>query len=222
MPHTAYARVIAIAPLVALVAALVFAAFPANDGADAHEEGIEVNSTDDRPDAQAGNGICEDGSGFCTLRAAVMEANARPGPDDIHAPPGTYMLSFAGAGEDESLTGDLDLADALTIIGAGHDKTIIDGAGLDRVLHHTVYAGALPAPLVVVSGVTLRNGGGDQSAGGTVYNAGRLELTKVHITDSSAEFSGGGIMNEGILNIAGSTMGPGNSSLFGGAIFNFG
>ena len=207
------------APLVAFVITLLFVSFPPSDGADA-QDGIAVDSTDDRPDTQPGNGICDDGSGFCTLRAAVMEANALPGPDEIHVPAGTYVLSFAGAGEDASLTGDLDLTDAVTIIGAGSDTTIIDGAGLDRMLHHPVFGGA--APLAVVSGVTLRNGGGDLSAGGAVYNAGRLELHDVAIADSTADFSGGGIMNEGNLSISGGTIGPGNDSLFGGGIFNFG
>ncbi|MGH6962762.1 MAG: hypothetical protein ACREE7_19975, partial [Dongiaceae bacterium] len=142
--------------------------------------------------------------------------------DEVHVPAGTYLLSFAGAGEDASLTGDLDFTDAVTITGAGPDKTIIDGRGLDRVLHHTVYPGAVPAPIVVVSGLTLRNGGGDLSGGGAVYNVGRLELHDVAITESAADFFGGGIMNEGTLSIGASTLGPGNGALFGGAVFNFG
>jgi hypothetical protein len=35
----------------------------------------------DRVDAAPGNGICADSNGVCTLRAAVMEANAHAGPD---------------------------------------------------------------------------------------------------------------------------------------------
>jgi len=49
-----------------------------------------VNSTGDGSDASAsvGNGICDDGSGGCTLRAAIQETNALPnlfgGPDQIY------------------------------------------------------------------------------------------------------------------------------------------
>lgn len=41
-----------------------------------------VNSTADTPDAQL-DGICDDGTGHCTLRAAIQEANFNPGPDQI-------------------------------------------------------------------------------------------------------------------------------------------
>src|SRR5215216_5173820 len=42
-----------------------------------------VNSTDDGADILLGDGICEDEGGNCTLRAAIGEANAFPGPDMI-------------------------------------------------------------------------------------------------------------------------------------------
>lgn len=34
-----------------------------------------INSTGDGPDSQQGDGVCDDGTGHCTLRAALMEAN---------------------------------------------------------------------------------------------------------------------------------------------------
>jgi CSLREA domain-containing protein len=37
---------------------------------------IVVDSLDDLPDAQAGDGVCADDLGRCTLRAAITEANA--------------------------------------------------------------------------------------------------------------------------------------------------
>jgi CSLREA domain-containing protein len=42
-----------------------------------------VNSTGDASDANWGDGICDDGTGDCTLRAAIEEANAHPGYDKI-------------------------------------------------------------------------------------------------------------------------------------------
>src|SRR5574339_751272 len=43
-----------------------------------------VNSTSDGEDASQGNGVCETSTpGECTLRAAIMEANASPGTDTI-------------------------------------------------------------------------------------------------------------------------------------------
>jgi hypothetical protein len=46
---------------------------------------IVVNNTGDLPDLDPGDGICDvNGSGVCTFRAALEEANARPGIDYIH------------------------------------------------------------------------------------------------------------------------------------------
>ena len=46
-----------------------------------------VTSTGDAPDASTTDGVCADGSGACTLRAAIQQANANAnagGPDRIH------------------------------------------------------------------------------------------------------------------------------------------
>ena len=42
-----------------------------------------VNSTADAVDARPGDGACATLAGQCTLRAAIQEANARPGADSI-------------------------------------------------------------------------------------------------------------------------------------------
>ena len=56
-----------------------------------------VTLTFDATDSAPGDGICAIsaalGSG-CTLRAAIQEANARPGPDTIQLPPGLYQLTI--------------------------------------------------------------------------------------------------------------------------------
>ena len=53
-----------------------------------------VDSTNDAGDANPSDWVCDDGTGKCTLRAAIMEANALPGPDTIDVPSGTYTLSI--------------------------------------------------------------------------------------------------------------------------------
>ncbi|MEL6984386.1 MAG: hypothetical protein AAFO29_18305, partial [Actinomycetota bacterium] len=50
-----------------------------------------VNATGDGSDANPGDGRCRTGSGNCTLRAAVDESNANPGPD-------TITFGIAGSG----------------------------------------------------------------------------------------------------------------------------
>lgn len=52
---------------------------------------FEVDSTLDATDDNIGNGLCDDGAGNCTLRAAIQEANATPAAD-------TITFAIAGAG----------------------------------------------------------------------------------------------------------------------------
>src|SRR5947207_2144871 len=74
----------------------------------ADAKSFAVNSTSDAVDANPGNGVCETtaGNGVCTLRAAIQEANATPGSNDIIVPAGTYALTKTGAAEDAAAAGD--------------------------------------------------------------------------------------------------------------------
>src|SRR5688572_7311465 len=69
-----------------------------------------VNSLLDTVDANPGDGVAQDAAGQTTLRAAIMEANARAGDDSIVLGAGVYALSLAGANEDAAARGDLDVA----------------------------------------------------------------------------------------------------------------
>src|SRR5262249_36551513 len=75
-----------------------------------------------------------DAAGHISLRSAIMAADARGGNNTIRLPSGTYLLTIAGANEDASATGDLDVTGNLTIKGAGAGNTVIDGNNLDRVI----------------------------------------------------------------------------------------
>ena len=61
-------------------------------GNPAHAATFNVSTTTDAVDTNPGNGICADAAGNCTLRAAIMEANASAGNDTITLPAGTYHL----------------------------------------------------------------------------------------------------------------------------------
>lgn len=180
--------------LLALLAAIVsLAAFPLAAAA------ITVNSTADSLTA---------GDGNCTLREAIVNANANSdttggdcaagsGADTVDLPAGTYTLTLAGADEDASLTGDLDVSGDLTLTGAGAATTAIDANALDRVLH--VHSGT-----VTISDVTIRNGltpsgadgldctynycfefAGDGEPGGGIYNQATLNLNRVAVTGNA-------------------------------------
>src|SRR5271157_5577787 len=98
----------------------------------AHAAVFTVNDTTDAVDVNPGDGICATAAGTCSLRAAVQETNALPGPDTIVVPAGTYALTIPGVDEEAAATGDLDVTDVLVIQGAGA-TTIVDGGGLYRL-----------------------------------------------------------------------------------------
>ena len=87
-----------------------------------------VGSTQDAVDASPGDGICATGASACTLRAAVMEANALPGQDTITVPAGVHALAIAPGGGTEA-DGDLEITSPLVVQGAGFGSTFIDGSG---------------------------------------------------------------------------------------------
>jgi len=160
-----------------------------------------VDSSLDVTDINPGDGACDDGSGNCTLRAAIQESNALPGPDAINIPLGTYTLSIAGTHEDAAATGDLDITDDLTITGASQETAIIDGSGIDRVVH------VLWENTVEVAGVTIRNGQGGNDRGGGIFNNGTMTLTNSTVCDNAVNIAdGGGISNYGTLTLTNSTV----------------
>ena len=157
--------------------------------------------------ADTADGTCD---GDCSLREAIIAANAAGGPDDITLPAGTYTLSIAGAGEDAAATGDLDITDDLTLAGAGAATTTVDAAGLDRVFDVMGPITVEIRQITVTGGVTdpdtSRNGGGIQNSDAT------LTVEDVVITgNATGNFngaSGGGLVNvdSGVVTINSSTI----------------
>ena len=174
-----------------------------------------VNSTKDAVDAAPGNGICDDGAGNCTLRAAIMEANLLPGTDSITLPEGTYTLSIAGRSEDAAAQGDLDITDDLTIRGDGKSVTIVDVNQLDRVMD-------IHGSSVLINGLTVQNGDA-QSGGGGILNEGTLILINSTVRLCTSSNGAGGIYNKesSTLTLNNSTLSNNNANS-GGAIRNDG
>jgi CSLREA domain-containing protein len=87
---------------------------------------FNVTTTEDLPDINPGDGVCatdNSGEASCSLRAAVMEANAKQGVDAINLPNGRYLLTrekpngVEGDATPEDAWGDLDITDSVAIIG---------------------------------------------------------------------------------------------------------
>jgi hypothetical protein len=182
-------------------------------------EPFVVNWLLDEPDANTADGVCLSiPSAKCTLRAAVQQTNASPGPDSIVLGVGAYLLLRAGS-DDTSLNGDLDILGDLTITGAGNAQTriLMDGSLQEGVLH--VLAGAvLHLAGVQVEGGRIFSEGG----GGGIFNQGHLSLVETVIYHNSAisYTNGGGIANSGVLTITRSLIMSNSAGFFGGGIYN--
>src|SRR4051794_18005349 len=136
--------------------------------------------------ADTNDGICD---ADCSLREAVVAANASPGPDDISVPVGHYTLTIPGSAEQAAATGDLDLAtDNVTITGAGAASTVIDAGG-DTGIADRVFDVVTPTITATISNVTI-TGGRSPSDGGGVNSDGSAILD--HDVISGNKTAGGG------------------------------
>jgi CSLREA domain-containing protein len=155
----------------------------------------------------------------CSLREAVAAANADDplgGADVVVVPPGIYVLTRTGAGEDAGATGDLDLNDQMILVGAGAGHTVIDGHGFDRVLDARA-----PAEIY---GVTIRNGRVDGDGGGLLvrFNPAPqpvlLRRSVVSGNQAQAGADGGGIAAFGPLEVRDSALLENHAEGDGGGI----
>ncbi len=181
-----------------------------------------VGTFPDSADLVPGDLSCDAGGGDCTLRAAIQEANARAGQDEIRLGPGVYTLGVPGMGEDTALTGDLDItAGNLTIIGAGAGQTIIDGGGVDRVFD-------IHAETVELRDLTIRNGRVTtadvlEGSGGGIRNRGGTLTIRNCVIEANEAHVGGGVGNVGPgFVIIGSQVNDNVAAARGGGIHNQG
>jgi len=126
------------------------------------------------------------------------------------ANPGDTIIIAAGTYKEN-----VHINKSLTIIGAGEDKTVVDGNHASSVF--TIG----PNIDVTLSGMTIRNGNPSPSiyqAGGGIYNLGTLNVEDCTISGNTATY-GGGIRNDGILTMNGGSI-TGNTARDAGGIYN--
>ncbi len=162
-----------------------------------------VNTTNDTQDATPGNGICADGAGECSLRAAISEANANPPADTITVPAGTYTQSLVAANEDVNAGGDYDIIGDLVINGAGSGTTFVQAAAAAGTATERVFN--IRSGTVTLNGMTIRNGRftGTMSTatrGAGIENLGSLTLTNSIVRDNQLNSTSGNPIAAGINN----------------------
>ncbi len=159
-----------------------------------------VTTTSDTTDADPGNGRCADSAGRCSLRAAVMEADALTGTTTIAlARRATYPLTLTGSGTDTAASGDLDITRDVTIAGnlvvnqtrtysnsaaraGGNIETVAGTVDVDGGLLWTGAAGPMPG-----------NGGAIHTSG-----AGDVEVRGVSVAANTATNEGGGLWSSAV------------------------
>ncbi|TVY09400.1 cadherin-like beta sandwich domain-containing protein [Paenibacillus cremeus] len=164
-----------------------------------HAAAFSVNTNADTVDSSPGDGICADSSGKCSLRAAVMEANAAASSDDISIPSGTYTLT----------AGELQITNPVRLLGTNQSNTIIQAASTPDTAASRVFNinSTLGAGFdVTIQGLTIRYGKVSADAngfggGGIGADVGNKTLTiRDSIIDNnvaSGEGYGGGLYVSG-------------------------
>ena len=205
--------------VLAVAAALLLATLPAALLAHAHESPAPsaaglflVDRSDD--DASAAAQVCSLASGDCSLRGAIIKANANPGSSVVLFAGQSYTLSIPASGGDDATNGDLNLTADMTVttlcLFPPCGPTFVQGAAgwTDRIF--TVLDGQ-----VQIRGVTVRGG----TRGVYVGGAAVLTLTNSIVTGNTAD-DGAGIQNHGQLFLQNSQVISNSTPAFGGGIYS--
>ena len=161
-----------------------------------------VNNTLDVPDDNPGNGICHPVNGVantCTLRAAIMEANALGGSHVIALPSGQYTLNRIGAQEEAALTGDLDITATIRIVNGTSNPPTIYANQQDRVFDIKA-GGSLTLQNVRVSGGFANAVGTVRGGAFQVATGAQLTVERSVIATNVANM-GGAIYSDGSVTI---------------------
>ena len=177
---------------------------PLCDGIVSASKTYNVNSTEDLPDTDPGDGFCSTDSLppnpnqdalTCTLRAAIMESNARAGVDLIQVPVGRYTLTRVRPGTPENdatpddAWGDLDITDSVAIVGNASNSIHIG-----RFMQ-TSSAANLPGGFMVAVDDKIDRNGSDSLF--TKVDGGSIDrVFDIHVGSGDAEDNGFTLLNK--------------------------
>jgi CSLREA domain-containing protein len=147
-------------------------------------------------------------NGNCSLREAIINMNtgARARADcaesgaygtaDLITVPnlGQYILDDVGAGENDAVTGDLDIKKPMTIQGPSPTSTaFLNGQGLGDRVFHVQPTGVLSLVNIAIVGGNAGTG----AAGGGILNEGTVSLTDVSLSGNDAGTGGFSLHSSG-------------------------
>jgi CSLREA domain-containing protein len=161
----------------------------------AHAATIAVTTTTD---------VINSTDGLCSLREAIIAANtntpsgpgageciAGTGTDLINLPAGTYTLTIPPTGANDATSGNLNITQALDIVGTGSPTVVGGGGWADGIFD--IASGVV----VSMSGFTIS--GGNRAittgvdGGGGIRSDGPLTLTTMTISGNAVTQSGGAL-----------------------------
>jgi hypothetical protein len=171
-------------------------------------------TVDDHTDELVANACSTPIAGKCSLREAVVEANAIAGTDTIMVPAGTWALTIGrsvpapGTPPEDAKTGTLNINDSVNIVGAGQNSTIITwgtptSGTVDMAISVNEDITNITSATANISNLTIQNavnhgGQGNDGDGGCMeFDTGTngtatLSLTNVTLQNCSTLQGGGG------------------------------
>ena len=204
-PRLPWPQLIAVATTLALTLQLGLPFLPLPAAPLAHAATFDVTRFDDpAPDG------CN--AGDCSLREAIIAANANGENDVINLPEGVYNLTISsgGATEDAAASGDLDVTEAndLEIRGQGNGATI-DASGLpvlggaDHRVFHILNGNVTLENVTLTGGNAVGTPNNNPSRGGGLYieAVATVALVDATVTNNTAASFGGGLLNLGTLTL---------------------
>ncbi|MET0650605.1 MAG: Calx-beta domain-containing protein [Pyrinomonadaceae bacterium] len=146
---------------------------------------FNVNSLSDGADSDLNDGVCNDGTDQCTLRAAVQQANQLAGADTVN-------ITATGT---ISLTSELPRLSSMTLAGPGSAQLTVrrdpDAAAGFRIFTTELFS------TVSISGLTVSGGRMPDDHGGGIYNSQSASLSLSDVVVTGNATVGGFVVNAG-------------------------
>jgi CSLREA domain-containing protein len=171
-------------------------------------DGITVDSTNDTPDSNIGDNICDDGAGACTLRAAIQESNATTGVQTIN-----FGISGTGLHAITPATVLPDITAQVTINGYSQPGSLVNTADSPAAFNGTL--------TIEINGENITSDDAlfvDTGAAGTIIRGlviNRVDGNAIMIRAADVVVQGNylGTDNTGLIGLGNSNAGVNNAGL---------